>query len=989
MLHQSRSHIAFYAMTTVLGKLFKFHWSRQSLIIAMIISACDPSPPTAITDRDATVIPPLNRPDWGGLSLDMMLESDLPGPLFNSILPNRSPLEGGIALRIIGDGFRSPMYVRVGEQRCVSLTVESEARLSCILPGVDSPQSVDVSVAWGPIPPQGEIPDESPNAYEGALRIIPEGLSYFQPLFVEGLSPTTGPASGNSEVRLLGAGFSEVTDVRFGGSPALSVNLESPDSLLVVTPPHPAGVVDVVIRDPSGVLELESAYTYQTPLGLDQLSPRWGDLSGGQTLELYGFGFTVDTRVRIGGREAEVIEARPPARLTVLSPSSESPGWAELSLENTNGLFEEAKAFLYLDNVFGAFEVFGSIPNRLPSDLGGSLIIGGNGFTEETTVSIDGQMVTCQLDSPQRLRCFSPRRPVGISEVIVRQGLLSESFDLIFYRALELFYLSPDRAATCGGALIHVRGRGFTPETSFTFGDVQVTPYRFVSEEELWLSAPPHPPATLDLTITEGEQRLFIPEAFVYFDPLSQYGGSWGERIDHSINVTALNIYDFSPVPDVLVEARPFNTPAAAALITGRTNEDGQVTLSTETLSAPLHINVVKNGFEAQTIERVVSENLTVLLFPFTPPEGEGDPPPTPDPVTIRGTLIGLNELEKPPEPGMVIRAFIDVSHRSMLGRSINPPPAPLGILSEDGPFEIINRPGQMALIGTAAYVPQVELERYERGEISYWFLRKASFPIQMGMIRYLSLSPGASIEDLTLELDSPLDQRADVRLLNPSTGAGIPFIDTFGNPQSTDNDFEVRAFLDLDADGYWELDIKGSSTEPSVLIGGLPNLNESLGQAELLWFATSRIISSSTNSYAEHLQSDLSDQVRIGPFVGAARVQDRMEGSVISVGETLRWDYWPGVDGLPTEPPQATTVRFYQAGLPVWGFTLPGGVTELTIPPLPEEEPEAGASSGSVYISIEPMISELGIDYQDYTLLDLNNASSYSTTRFELIYDP
>ncbi len=999
MLHQSRSIIAFYAMISALGNLFKSYLrcyvSQRpmipwlSLVSLILLSACNPLPPVVNQDSDATVItpPPQISSDLG--ITELMPDADIPGPLLNSILPNRSPLEGGIPLRIIGDGFRSPMYVRIGENPCLSLTVESEARISCLAPSVESPQTVSVEVAWGAVPREGEISDESRDQYEGALRVIERGLTYFQPLGVESLTPSKGPASGNTEVTITGIGFTETTDVRFGDSPALNVTLQDSQTLTVVTPPHSADKVDVIVRDPSGVIILEDAYTYQVPLGIDFISPQWGMTEGGDLIEVYGYGFTDDTSVLMGGQAAIIIEARPPARLTISAPPRERAGWVELTLENLNGRSDLERAFLYLDSNTGPFEVFGSVPERLPTDLGGSIMIGGNGFTEETQVFMEDQELTCQLENAQQLRCFCPRRALGIVEISVRQGLLSETFSLTYYDTLELFFLEPDRAARSGGAFIRVRGRGFTEETRFSFGDQQVSVHQFISNEEVWIIAPPNPPALLDITVNRDEEQVYLPEAFTYFDPQAQYGGSWGERIQNAVNVTALNIYDFSPIPEVTVELRPFQTPTSLPLVTGQTNEEGQVTVSAESLSTPLHVNIAKSGFEAQTIERVVSENLTVLLFPFIPPEGEGDPPPPPEPVRIQGVLTGLNELEKPPEPGVVLRAFIDVSHGGMLSRSVNPAPAPLGILSEDGPFDLFTRPGQMAVIATAAYVPQEELSRYERGEISYWFLRKSIYPIKMGMIRYLSLSPEAEISGLNLSLNHPLEERASVKLLNPSTGAGVGYLDRFGNPASIQSDFEVRAFLDLDADGYWELDINATSDSSLLSVRGLPNLEEWPDQPELIWFAMSRVHPAGVNSYAEHIQSDLTRQVDIGPFVGAARVLDRNSGDPISIGETLRWDYWPGIDRDDTEPPQATTIRFYQAGLPVWSFTLPGGVNELTIPPLPPEEPQAGAAPGSIYVSIEPLISEVGINYQDYNLLDLNNPSSYSTTRFEIIFDP
>lgn len=975
MFFLSQSKIAFYVIIICLSNFF---------------CACDPVSPPSPESSDATVLPPIPQPEFRfdlGAGEDMYVEE--PGPILNSILPNRSPLTGEVRVRIVGERFRAPMFVRIGEQACLDLVVESGSRLSCLVPAVDLPQSVDVSVAWGPIPVQGTIPNESPEEFEGGLRTLSQALTYYEPLRFESIMPVIGPSSGQSEVIINGEGFSETTDVRFGGLPALSITLENAQTLKVMTPAHPPETVDITIRDPSGALVIEDAYTFQVPLGLNELIPRWGNLTGGEELQLYGYGFTGDTEVFIAQQNLEIAQVTPPARITALSAPYNEAGWVDLTIRNSNGEYQEERAFLYLSNEIGPFEVYGAIPEELPSDRGGEFMIGGNGFDENTRVTMEGNELSCRLLSPQRLSCFAPRRAAGEVEVVVWQNLLNKRFALKYFNPLEVFFLEPDRAAQSGGALVRVRGRGLTPETQFYIGNQLANIARFVTSEELWLEAPAHPPALVDITVRESSQEVYLPESFTYFDPQALYGGSWGERIDNAVNVTVLNIYDFNPISDVTVEARPFDEVNSMPLISGTTNEDGQVTLSLEDLNPPLHLNIAKADFEVQTVERVVSENLTVLLFPFTPPEGEGDPPPPPEPVNIRGRLSGLNELEKPPEPDMVLRAFIDVSHSSMMNRTMNPLPSPIGILSEDGPFHIITRPGQMALIATAAYVSVEDLESYERGDISYWFMRKSSYPIKMGMIRFLSLSPGSEIDELSLALTYDLDQVANVRLINPPTGAGSIYADNFGDILTVDNDFEVRAFLDLEADGYWELDVRGVSNLADMNLRSFPKLEDWSDPPRLLWFAQSKVHPNGVDAYAEHVQSDLSRRVEIGPFVDTAKLIERAPGDTITTGDALRWEAWPGVDGTTTEPAQATTIRFYQAGLPVWGFTLPGGVNELVIPPLPPAESGAGALPGSIYVSIEPMMNELGFDYQDYNLLDINNPSSFATTRFELMYNP
>ena len=973
MIHFLRYTIAFYVMIALLGNLF---------------GGCEPNPPREMLITDAFILPSIPQPQ-SDFEISQEVDMEVLGPLLNSILPNRSPLEGTVSIRIVGEDFRAPMYARVGEQRCQELTVNSRSRMTCLVPSVTEPQKVDIKIAWGTIPNEDPIPDESIDDYEGGLKVISEGLTYYEPLTVESIEPNIGPASGRSEVIISGQGFSESTDVKFGTVPALSVTVEDEQTLIVLTPRHPTELVDVTVRDPSGTAILEEAFTFQTPLGVDQILPRLGLINGGDSVELYGFGFTADSEVRLGDQDALVNQIFPPARISITTPSALQVGWADIEIKNINGVYFEPQAFLYLDDEIGPFQVFGSIPQRLPSDLGGTFMIGGNGFNEETIVKLDDIEISCTLESAQRLQCFAPRHPIGEAEITVWQSLLNQSFILSFYKPLELFFVEPDRSAISGGALLQARGRGFTPDNEFLFGDQVVTLARYVSDEEVWLQAPPHPPSVLDITVRDNGQQVFLPESFTYFDPQALYGGSWGEPIENAVNVTVLNIYDFSPVPEVTVEARPFLLPVSPPLLSGRTNENGQVTLSAELLESPLHLNIAKTGFEAQTVERVVSENLTVLLFPFTPPEGEGDPPPSPEPVTIQGMLTGLNELEKPPDPGMVLRAFIDISHRGMLSRSTNPPPMPLGILAEDGPFELLTKPGQMSLIATAAYVPIQQLQSYERGDISYWFMRKSTYPIKMGLIRFLSLSPGAEIGGLTLDLSHDLDQIGDIRLLNPPSGAGSIYTNSSGEINLVEDEFEVRAFLDLEADGYWELDVNGVSNLPTLALRGLPQLNEWGDAPQLVWLASSRVHPNGVNSYVEHEQSDLNRSIEIGPFVSAAKIIEPTPGDTISVGDTLRWEPWPGVDGQPTEPPQASTIRFYQAGLPVWSFTLPGGVNELTIPPIPPAETGAGPNPGSIYVSVETIMSEGGINYQDFNLLDLNSPSRFSTTRFGLMFNP
>ena len=63
------------------------------------------------------------------------------------------------------------------------------------------------------------------------------------------------------------------------------------------------------------------------------------------------------------------------------------------------------------------------------------------------------------------------------------------------------------------------------------------------------------------------------------------------------------------------------------------------------------------------------------------------------EPVTLRGRVLGLNQVEKPSQEGYVLVAFVErtIVLENRLGAS---PPLPNGLLVEDGPFEVVVEPG-------------------------------------------------------------------------------------------------------------------------------------------------------------------------------------------------------------------------------------------------------------------------------------------------------
>ena len=83
-------------------------------------------------------------------------------------------------------------------------------------------------------------------------------------LSVTSISPTSGSTTGGTKLTITGTGFQSGVSVTVGGSSATSVTVGSNTSITAVTPPHPAGTVNLTVTNPNGKsATLVNGYTYR------------------------------------------------------------------------------------------------------------------------------------------------------------------------------------------------------------------------------------------------------------------------------------------------------------------------------------------------------------------------------------------------------------------------------------------------------------------------------------------------------------------------------------------------------------------------------------------------------------------------------------------------------------------------------------------------------------------------------------------------------
>lgn len=120
------------------------------------------------------------------------------------------------------------------------------------------------------------------------------------------VTPSSGPIGGGTAVVLHGTNFSSAAVVLVGGT-AAAITSVAPSAIAFVTPPHPAGAVDVTVRNPDQQsATLPAAFTYVPPPALSSVSPTSGSSAGGTAVTLGGTAFSSGATVTFGGNPATV-----------------------------------------------------------------------------------------------------------------------------------------------------------------------------------------------------------------------------------------------------------------------------------------------------------------------------------------------------------------------------------------------------------------------------------------------------------------------------------------------------------------------------------------------------------------------------------------------------------------------------------------------------------------------------------------------------------
>lgn len=330
------------------------------------------------------------------------------------------------------------------------------------------------------------------------------------------LNPILGPVTGGTPVTIDGTGLLGSTGVTFDGQPGTDVEVLSDTMLVVIAPPHGAGLVDVVVQDAAGdSAPLVFEYGPQ-PSVATSLTPTSGTTHGGTTVTLSGTGFTGAIGVVFAGLAGTDFAVVNDTTITVVTPAH-APGTVDVVVLDAGGDSEP------LDFKFqNVASVASSLAPGSGPESGGDLVsITGSGFTSATGVTFDvlpGTEFTAVSDT--LITVVSPAHAPGVVDVVVVDAA-GNSVPLAYtYFAIvapaAVIALEPGRAPVSGGTLVTVTGSGFTGATGVSFGGVDGTELTVVNDTTITVLTPANAAGVVDLVVLDTAGNS-APQAFEYY----------------------------------------------------------------------------------------------------------------------------------------------------------------------------------------------------------------------------------------------------------------------------------------------------------------------------------------------------------------------------------------------------------------------------------------------------------------------------------------
>lgn len=854
-----------------------------------------------------------------------------------SIVPDRLPTTGGVEITLHGSGFVEPMGVSFSGTSARRIDVVNSQTARVVVPPM--PRGfADLRIS---------VPDDQ--------VVIDDGVYFFSRIEIDQIEPGVGSMAGGEPVTLYGRGFNPETTVSFGGveAPVQSVDVGAGELHITTPSATSPGPVDIDIAHEYDARRIVDGFVYDDgdQDTLYTLRPASAPMSGGTEHVVSGRGLdAANTVIEIGGTSAPIIDTSA-GHARVEAPPSDASGVVDVRLVRDG---------TELDRLDDSFEYLPELavdelePDTGSADGGETVAIYGQGFSDLQSVHFGGLPAAFEVIADDELSVTTPSSQPGTVDVTITTDkadvVVADGFS--FEGELQLWSMSPSRGAIAGDTYVTLLGQGFSGTIEIDVGDQPATDIRRIDPYTVTFRTPPaSSTGAQDVTLRAMEQDAQPPYPFVYFNPLSSFGGAHGSPVNGAINVSVLTM-DGSPVPGafVMLSTQP-DTPYQ-----GLTNANGQITLSGPGVIGPQSITATAHGLSSFTVRELDAENLTILLNPLEPAEGGGGEIPPPPIAYFEGDITITGKGSDPDGGAEYNMSMVRTTRSSINSGQTNPGSG--SIVDGEGRFEVRSRVGDLALVALCGLY-DVENDTFK--------------PKMMAVQRNLAAANGQT-KEVDLECDIPLEGTLPVKINNPVYAPDGPLFN------------EISTYLDFGFEGVFAMPNRVTGLDDILFGSGLP---APTGKLEGVTYS---VVAGSYNDtglpYTQTSMSGISELEHLTstpPLVGVPELLAPTPGN--AVDEEIRF----GLKGS-NQPDFFYIILRNPMGLPVWSFVVPGDDHLIPMPEfpsfsnLPADQRPDPYQSGTLY-TIAYALQIDGFNYNAFTYGDFNSGrwSAFAVDSWDL----
>jgi hypothetical protein len=167
---------------------------------------------------------------------------------------------------------------------------------------------------------------------------------------VSSVSPSSGPITGGTRVKIIGTNLGSVQTVDFGSTPATVIKQAGGDEVIATSPSGTAGTVDITVTIPQGTSSVSTAdeftYVVQVP-SVRLVVPECGAPSGGTAVTILGGNFVNVLAVAFGSTAATSFNVNSRNQITAQSPPGSDTVDITVTTNQGTSVISPRDAFAY------------------------------------------------------------------------------------------------------------------------------------------------------------------------------------------------------------------------------------------------------------------------------------------------------------------------------------------------------------------------------------------------------------------------------------------------------------------------------------------------------------------------------------------------------------------------------------------------------------------------------------------------------------------